>query len=61
MYKRQCTVSEYFLVALSAGTEASLTLTVKLFVPAFVGLPEMTPALERVSPAGRPPAEIDHL
>jgi hypothetical protein len=55
------TFSEYFFVPLRAGTEASLALTVKVDVAAAVGLPEMTPALERVSPAGRLPAEIDHL
>lgn len=48
-------------MTLSAGLEESLTFTVKLDVPAFVGLPEMTPALESTSPAGRLPLEIDHL
>jgi len=49
------------LTTLSAGTELSVTFTVKLDVPAVVGKPVSTPALERVSPAGRLPEEIDHV
>jgi hypothetical protein len=38
----------------------SETCTVKLFGPALVGIPEITPVLEvSVSPAGSDPAEMD--
>jgi hypothetical protein len=33
---------------------------VKLAVPEAVGVPEITPALERLSPAGRLPEVTDH-
>ena len=39
---------------------APVTLTVKFAVPAVVGVPE-TVAPESVSPAGRAPAEMDHV
>jgi hypothetical protein len=44
-----------------AGDSLSVTLTVKLDVPLAVGVPEMTPPLERVSPAGRLPEASDHV
>ena len=37
-----------------------VALTVKLKVPAAVGVPEMVPA-DKPSPAGRAPLEIDHV
>jgi hypothetical protein len=40
---------------------ASVTFTVKLAVPAVVGVPEITPAVLSVSPAGKLPDEIDQL
>jgi hypothetical protein len=41
---------------------ASCTCTVKLEVPAVVGVPEITPVeLARVNPAGRLPETIDQL
>ncbi len=51
-------VIESALVAVLA-TE-SVTFTVKLEVPAVVGVPEITPAELSVRPAGRVPDEIDH-
>lgn len=44
-----------------AGLPASVTVAVKLLVPVAVGVPEISPVVEdRLSPAGRLPAEIDH-
>jgi len=37
------------------------TLTVKVFVPAAIGVPLMTPSEERLSPAGSEPSDIDHV
>jgi hypothetical protein len=40
----------------------SATFTVKLLVPVPVRVPEITPLLEeRVNPAGRLPADMDHV
>jgi hypothetical protein len=39
----------------------SLTFTVKLDVPAVVGVPEITPAELIASPVGKAPAESDHV
>lgn len=39
----------------------SLTWTVKLLVPAVVGVPVITPAVLMVSPAGRVPAVLDQV
>jgi len=39
----------------------SVTRTVKLYVPAPVGVPVIAPALESASPAGRAPDEIAHV
>jgi hypothetical protein len=41
--------------ALRAGDEESVTVTLKLVVPAVVGVPEITPPELRVSPAGSVP------
>jgi hypothetical protein len=54
-------VSDSCAVALSAGDALSVTATVKLAVPAAVGVPEITPALESVRPAGKLPVAIDHV
>jgi hypothetical protein len=43
-------------VALNAGELESATCTVKLDVPAVVGVPEITPALLSTIPAGKDPA-----
>jgi hypothetical protein len=40
---------------------ASVTFTVKVDVPALVGVPEMTPALLIASPAGSEPIDTDHV
>ena len=48
--------------AVRAGEPASVSVTVKLAVPAEVGVPVMAPVvLERVRPEGRAPCEMDHL
>jgi hypothetical protein len=39
----------------------SFTATVNVAVPFDVGVPEITPPLERLRPAGRLPDEIDHV
>jgi len=39
----------------------SVTRTVKLYVPAVVGVPVIAPALESASPGGRVPDEIAHV
>ena len=43
--------------AVARVVAASVAATVKLAVPASVGVPEMTPAEERLKPAGSAPAE----
>ena len=44
------------------GLPLSLAVTVKLEVPAVVGVPEITPvAGARANPAGRVPVVIDHV
>ena len=48
-------------VAVARLDEASVTATVKLEVPAAVGVPEITPAVERVRPEGSVPADRDHV
>jgi hypothetical protein len=48
-------------VAVSAGACESVTLTVKLEVPAVVGVPEITPPELKESPAGRLPELSDQL
>lgn len=50
------------LNALFAVSEfASVTVTVKLEVPAVVGVPEITPAALRLNPAGKVPDVTDHV
>jgi len=43
------------------GLPLSCTLTVNVEVAPVVGVPEMVPLEASVSPAGRLPAEIDHV
>lgn len=51
------TVIEHALALVNGvGDAESATWTVKLAVPATVGVPETTPAGERTIPAGRAPA-----
>jgi len=52
-------VIERALVAVVAL--ASVTLKVTLLVPAVVGVPLITPALLRVSPAGNVPLDLDQV
>jgi hypothetical protein len=47
--------------AVCAGDPLSFTATVNVTVPFVVGVPEITPALDIVSPAGRLPEAIDHV
>jgi hypothetical protein len=47
--------------AVCAGDALSLTVTVKFDAPVAVGVPEITPALDIVNPAGRLPALTDHV
>ena len=44
----------------AVALEESFTCTVKLLVPAAVGVPVIAPAEERESPAGSVPADMDH-
>lgn len=48
-------------VAVVAGEPESVTLTVNVEDPLVVGVPEITPAVESVSPAGKVPEETDQL
>ena len=48
-------------VADCCGVELSVTLTVKVDVPAIVGLPEIVPELLKPRPAGRLPDDMDQL
>jgi hypothetical protein len=45
--------------AVCAGDPLSFTATVKVEVPAAVGVPVMKPPLDRLKPAGRLPDAID--
>src|SRR3990170_5051472 len=54
-------VRESACVAVAAGVAESLTRTVKLEVPAAVGVPLITPAALRLKPAGRLPVSTDHV
>ena len=47
--------------AVCAGDALSVTVTVKFDVPVFVGVPEITPALESDSPLGSVPEVTDHV
>ena len=49
------------LVAVCTGLLESVTWTVKLKVPAAVGVPEMTPLLLSVNPVGSVPLAIDQV
>jgi hypothetical protein len=55
------TVSDSCAEAVAAGDSLSVTDTVKTDVPLVVGVPEITPALDNVNPAGRLPEAIDHV
>ena len=44
--------------AVAKALLASVTFAVKLLVPEVVGVPEITPALDRVSPPGKLPVLI---
>jgi hypothetical protein len=49
------------VLAVCAGELESATETVKLELPFAVGVPEITPLLDIVSPAGRLPEASDHV
>jgi hypothetical protein len=49
------------LVVAAAGLAESVTRTVKLKVPAAVGVPLITPVLARLRPLGNEPLAIDHV
>jgi len=50
------------LVFVRAGLSESVTFIVKPYVPAVVGVPDITPVTGlRVSPDGKLPASIDHV
>jgi SpoU rRNA methylase family enzyme len=53
------TVIEADAVAVCAGLPESVAVAAKLKTPLVVGVPEIAPALERVSPAGRLPELSD--
>jgi len=55
------TVTLRFAVAVCGVLSESLTSTVKLAVPALLGVPEMTPVVASVRPAGRLPALMLHV
>jgi hypothetical protein len=55
------TLIEYVFMALRAGVEASDTSTVKLYLPAAVGLPEIVPEGDNEMPAGSWPADSFHV
>lgn len=55
----QTMVSEYDLLAVQPAL--SVTRTLKLAVPAAVGVPEITPPAERVNPAGNVPSDSDQV
>jgi hypothetical protein len=48
-------------VAVCTGDPLSATAKVNVEVPLPVGVPEITPVLESVNPAGRFPEAIDHV
>jgi hypothetical protein len=55
------TVIDSCAEAICAGDPLSFTPIVNFAVPVAVGVPEITPVLERLSPAGRLPEAIDHV
>ena len=54
-------VSDSCADAICTGDPLSFTDTVNVEVPVAVGVPVITPALDRLKPAGRLPDEIDHV
>lgn len=55
------TVIDCVAVAVCWGEPLSATATVNVEVPLALGVPEITPALEIVSPTGRVPDAIDQV
>jgi hypothetical protein len=55
------TVIDSLAEAVCAGDALSVTVTVKLAVPVFVGVPVITPPLDSDSPAGSCPALTVHV
>jgi hypothetical protein len=55
------TTIEYVTVLRVAFVAESVTATLKVEVPTAVGVPEITPPFDSVSPAGRLPDEMLHL
>jgi len=55
------TTIERFAVCVCAGDPLSVTVIAKFEVPPAVGVPEITPPLERVNPEGRLPPLTDHV
>jgi hypothetical protein len=47
--------------AVADADALSVAFTVKLAVPAAVGVPDIVPPAERVSPTGSDPLETDHV
>ena len=47
--------------ALEVVCPALVTWTVKLLVPSVVGVPEITPAADKLSPAGSDPLDTDQV
>ena len=45
----------------AVALKAFVARTVRLVFPAVVGVPEITPALDRLKPAGKPPAAIPQV
>jgi hypothetical protein len=54
-------VSDSCADAVNAGDALSVTATVKVALPLAVGVPEITPALESLRPAGKLPDASDHV
>jgi hypothetical protein len=54
-------VSDSCAEAVCAGDALSVTVTAKVAVPLAVGVPEIAPLLESVSPAGRLPEASVHV
>jgi hypothetical protein len=57
----ELTVIDSCADAVCAGDPLSCAVTVNVDVPLVVGLPEITPPLDIVSPAGKLPEAIDHV
>lgn len=54
-------VIDSLAVAVAAGELLSCAATVKLAMPALVGVPEIRPVLDMLRPAGRLPDATDHV